>query len=202
MLRILFDLGSEDSDGGRDVRSGCRQLLDRLLCELQIKVYQRQSAKRGHHYVSTETMPLLTAFGRCYEYFVDSFIFSDDVYLRRCLVTLLIYLAHYQDSGQRAGAVAIGVVRYCLQHAEDEDDLGAMFEFIRDVELAQPEVVNAAVARCLASKEAVVTNLLRNIGKVRKNINCICEQCFDVKQCLFYRLSSTRHSQQKSRRSG
>lgn len=36
LLRILFELASEDSDSGRDVRNGCRLLLDHILCELQV----------------------------------------------------------------------------------------------------------------------------------------------------------------------
>ena len=63
--------------------------------------------------------------------------------------------------------MAINVVKYCLRHAEDEDDLGAMFEFVRDVELSQPEIINAATDQCLRKKERDARNLLRNIGKVK-----------------------------------
>ncbi len=118
--------------------------------------------------MAAEELSLLRAFGRCYEYFIDNFIFSDDVFLRRTIVTLLTYLSAHQGVGQQAGRVGISVVKYCLHNAEDEDDLGAMFEFLRDVELAQPEIANVATAQCLASKETDVKNLLRNIGKVCK----------------------------------
>ncbi len=36
VLRLLFELGSEDSDAGRDVRQGCRLIMDHVLCELQV----------------------------------------------------------------------------------------------------------------------------------------------------------------------
>ncbi len=36
-VRALLELASEDSDSGRDVRGGCRQLLELVLCELQVR---------------------------------------------------------------------------------------------------------------------------------------------------------------------
>ncbi len=164
MLKILFELSSEDSDVGRDVRGGCRQMLDHTLCELQVKVHTK------HHSPSVDdTPPLLKSFGRSYEYFVDNFIFSDDVFLRRSLVTLLGYLAVVQQRGNSAGGSGVGttVLKYCLKNAEDEDDLGAVFEFVRDVELAQPDLVLSATVESLKHTEGDnTTNLLRNLGKV------------------------------------
>ena len=129
-------------------------------------MHQRQNRPYSGSSSSTEELSLLRAFGHCYEYFIDSFIFSDDVFLRRSLVALLTYLSAHRDGRRAAGGVGVAVVRYCLCHAEDEDDLGVMFEFLRDVELSQPEVANQAVEQCLSAKEEDEKNLLRNIGKV------------------------------------
>ena len=79
---------------------------------------------------------------------------------------MLSYLSLHRSAGGRS--LAVKVVKYCLLHAEAEEELGVMFEFIKDTELWVTGIVAAAVTQSIRANVTVARQavLLDNLGTV------------------------------------
>ncbi len=173
LVRLLLDLGAElNRDVPREVRSGCRLVLDLIIADLQNFVHNPgQTSPGGKSGASNEdpsfaSSPLLESLGTHAEYFMENYLLVKDSYHRRCTVSMLAYLSLHPAIGGRP--VAVKVVKHCLLNADTEEELGLMFEFIKDTELWVPGVVPAAVASCLRAKVGVSkqATLLDNLATI------------------------------------
>ena len=79
---------------------------------------------------------------------------------------MLSYLSLHRSAGGRS--LAVKVIKYCLLHAEAEEELGVMFEFIKDTELWVTGIVAAAVTQSIRANVTVARQavLLDNLGTV------------------------------------
>jgi integrator complex subunit 5 len=168
LLRLLLDLGGETNrEVAREVRNGCRLVLDLVLADLQIMVHSMQTTRGGEEAASADCvgMPLITSLAANADYFMENYFLVKDSYHRRCAISLLSYLSLHRAAGG-GRAVAIRVIKHCLLNAETEEELGIMFEFVKDTELWVPGVVATAVSQTLRAKisPAKQANLLDNLG--------------------------------------
>ena len=79
---------------------------------------------------------------------------------------MLSYLSLHRSAGGRS--LAVKVIKYCLLHAEAEEELGIMFEFVKDTELWVSGIVAAAVTQSIRANVSLArqANLLDNLGTV------------------------------------
>ena len=76
---------------------------------------------------------------------------------------MLSYLSLHRSSAGGGGgggcgrSLAVRVIKYCLLQAEAEEELGVMFEFVKDTELWVSGIVTAAVTQGLNSNERILT---------------------------------------------
>ena len=79
---------------------------------------------------------------------------------------MLSYLSLHRSAGGRS--LAVKVIKHCLLHAEAEEELGVMFEFIKDTELWVTGIVAAAVTQSVRANVTVARQavLLDNLGTV------------------------------------